>query len=69
MTCKDIAQNRDELITAITVSIYNTLNELGLSQSEASQVIENTINSTWRGAVYTGINDYMRKLELTGGRR
>ena len=69
MTCKDIAQNRDELISAITVSVYDTLNELGLSQSEASQVIENTINSTWRGAVYTGLNDYMRKLDLTGGRQ
>jgi len=69
MTCKDIAHNRVELISAITVSVYDTLNELGLSQSEASQVIENTINSTWRGAVYTGLNDYMRKLELMGVRQ
>ncbi len=65
---QDKAQNREELISSIVASVYDTLNELKLSPSEASELIEDTINQTWRGAVYVGLKDYLRKLESVGGR-
>ena len=58
--------DRHELLVSVEVSVFKALNELGLTKEDASELLENTNNSSWRSAVYAGLNDYMRKLESTG---
>lgn len=60
------SSDRHELLVSIEVSVFNALNELGLTNEDASELLENTNNSSWRSAVYAGLNDYMRKLDSTG---
>ena len=62
------SDNRHELLTSIVTSVFNTLDDLGLTKEDASELVENTNPSSWRGAAYAGLNDYMRKLESVGDR-
>ena len=62
----DKADKRAELIASISASVADTLDELRLNESQASELIEDTLNATWRGAVYVGLKDYLRKLEICG---
>ena len=63
------SSDRHELLVSIEVSVFNALNELGLTQDDALELIANTNKSSWSSAVYAGLNDYVRKLESTGERR
>ena len=64
-----VSDNRHELLVSIEVSVFNALNELGLTQEDALELVADTNKSSWSSAVYAGLSDYIRKLESTGERR
>ena len=64
-----VSDNRHELLVSIVTSVFNTLDDLGLTQDDALELVANTNKSSWSSAVYAGLSDYIRKLESTGERR
>ena len=62
------SDNRHELLASIAASVFNALDDLGLTKLEAKELIEYTPRSSWRGMVYAGLDDYIRKLDSVGDR-
>ena len=62
------SDNRHELLVSIEVSVFNALNELGLTQDDALELVADTNKSSFSSAVYAGLTDYIRKLQSMGER-
>lgn len=60
------SSDRHELLVSIEVSVFNALNELGLTKDDAIELLADTNKSSLTSAVYAGLTDYVRKLDSTG---
>ena len=61
-------KRREQFLTLVAASVYDALEDMGLDAHDASRLIEGTASESWRDAVYDGMNSYMRKLRLNGGK-
>lgn len=56
------------LLESIAVGVCDSLEEMGLTAEQATQLIESEENESWRFSVYMGLSNYLKKLKLNGGK-
>jgi len=53
---------------SIAAGVCDSLEDMGVTTMEASQLIEEAEGEYWIDSVYQGLQDYIKKLKLNGGK-